>query len=300
MIRLRPMVVMPVIAGSAMTVQAAYDCMAQDVDPQLLILYKGKERQMLENLNWLEIKYDSRLRVIRHEFSSLAATWNFGLEECWRGGCSEALVVNNDVRLWPGTFGLLSAVRHAMDAMLVSGVNTGKDFYKVDWAKHGPELLASAAQGTLTPGGPDFSCFVMSRECHEKYRFDEGFAPAYAEDLDLHRRMMLAGDGRKIFGVPVPYDHIDGGSGTLKNLSPAGRTRLEEQVERVSRKYYERKWGGPVNQERFRAPFGGTMIQVPPSETTTPDLQREVWTKKESTTEPFGFSGFRTPVESGS
>ncbi len=123
----------------------------------------------------------------------------------------------------------------------------------------------------VSKGGPDFSCFLISRACHWKYAFDENFVPAFCEDLDYHRRLMLAGDGHKIFSVNVPYLHY--ASQTLKTSTPEARAAIERRIGQ-SRAYYERKWGGPVNAEIFWAPFGREPEdRLPPCGPTTPELQ---------------------------
>ena len=86
---------------------------------------------------------------------------------------------------------------------------------------------------------------------------------------------MLGGDGKRIFSVNVPFLHVDRGSGTLKGMDPERRARKEAQIERGSRAYYIRKWGGPVNQETFEHPFGPK--PAGPCATTTPELQAETW-----------------------
>jgi len=124
-------------------------------------------------------------------------------------------------------------------------------------------------------GGPDFSCFLISRACHHRFQFDEGFVPAFCEDLDYHRRLMLAGEGHRIFSVNLPYLHY--GSATLKAMEPGARATVEEKIERQSRAYYQRKWGGPVNAERFVRPF----CQTEDRDVSTPALQTMVQADRE-------------------
>jgi hypothetical protein len=133
-----------------------------------------------------------------------------------------------------------------------------------------------------TRGGPDFSCFLLSKAGHDKYPFDEQFIPAYHEDLDMHRRYMLGGDGDRIFSVNLPFLHY--ASGTIKDYTPEQRSRFNAGFMRC-KAYYIRKWGGPVNEETFRTPFGEgqyaawlTAALLDPANhnelQTTPELQR--------------------------
>jgi hypothetical protein len=121
-------------------------------------------------------------------------------------------------------------------------------------------------------GGPDFSCFLISRACHDRFQFDEAFTPCFLEDLDYHRRLMLAGEGARIFGVALPYLHY--GSMTLKTIP--NRAQVEAAIVAGSRAYYRKKWGGDCNQETFLQPFGGGWSEpakVEDGTATTPYLQ---------------------------
>jgi hypothetical protein len=123
------------------------------------------------------------------------------------------------------------------------------------------------------PGGPDFSCFLLTKEGHAHYRFDERFIPAYHEDLDTHRRYMLGGHGDKIFGINLPFLHY--ASQTMNQAAPAAQAKFRQGFE-GSKAYYLAKWGGPVNQETFRTPFGKGVVELPYTKdklVTTPELQ---------------------------
>jgi hypothetical protein len=109
-----------------------------------------------------------------------------------------------------------------------------------------------AKREVVSKGGPDFSCFLISRACHERFQFDEHFTPAFLEDLDYHRRLMLAGEGARIFSVNLPYLHY--GSLTLKTVS--NRAQIEAAIMAGSRTHYREKWGGDCNAEQWYIPFG--------------------------------------------
>ena len=103
-------------------------------------------------------------------------------------------------------------------------------------------------------GGPDFSCFVITKECHSKYKFDENFAPAFFEDNDFHRQVELGGDGDRIFSINVPYLHY--GSQTIKQWTGERREKFDQAFVKC-REYYVSKWGGMPHHETFDRPFGG-------------------------------------------
>jgi hypothetical protein len=169
-----------------------------------------------------------------------------------------ALVVNNDIRMHRYTAACLRDLAAHMSAYFVSGVGIGDEetfeafaatdhprFDEIVWNVPGEDLHG----GQLA--GPDFSCFYLTVEGWETYPFDECFYPAYCEDVSYHRRLILGGDGRKIFGVNLPFLHK--GSATIN--------RTTDEATRFAPKYrscvetYTRMWGGPPNAERYRVPF---------------------------------------------
>lgn len=272
----RPWAIMPVLS-EPYTDQAIVDVLRQTVEPNLLIINQGVDTPYREHLERCVEAQPDRLFLWSHvpPLPSLAATWNRGLQFVWETGAEEALVVNNDVRLDPRTMEILSAVltwpkEHALFVTAV-GVTEAQFAARPD-----PLFDLKADDNPLGPsmplgkGGPDFSCFLISKAAHEQYPFDENFVPAYCEDLDTHRRYMLGGDGDKIFSVNLPYLHY--ASGTLKALDDEKRVALQRRIGQ-SRAYYEQKWGGPVNQERYTIPFDASTAQ---DGVTTPQLQRKL------------------------
>jgi hypothetical protein len=122
---------------------------------------------------------------------------------------------------------------------------------------------------------------VVTIETTSKTYLANGMIAHNCEDLDYHRRLMLAGEGARIFSVNLPYLHY--ASATLKALPEQDAVRIRQQIEQVSRAYYARKWGGPVNHETYWYPFDRhtteyridpVMLAVEPP--TTPELQRIV------------------------
>lgn len=270
--------VMPAVSNPDMTEAAIADLLAQSVPTRVLLILQGVTgpfRQRMEAI----AEQEPRLLVWSHDpaLPSLSATWNRALKFVWETGGTEALVVNNDVKLNSGTVSWLNKVLHREQALFVTAVGvtaeqfsyeTTYDYYSF-WDAHSDKENAGFL---LHRGGPDFSCFLISRACHEKYQFDEAIVPCFSEDLDYHRRLMLGGDGDRIFSINLPYLHIGGGSQTLKSMSPEARAARERQID-GARAYYTRKWGGGVNQERWTIPFEPMSDQAG---VTTPDLQRAI------------------------
>ncbi len=263
--------VMPVLAGPEMTEAALADLLAQSVPTRVLIVNQGVDNEFRDRLEKLA-EQDDRIFLWHHQPSlpSLSATWNRALD--WIFGMGEpcALVVNNDVRLLPQTVAVLISEMAKSDAYFVSAVGVTKaqfDQAVLDlWGHDGPT--------DQNHGGPDFSCYLIGADCFSKYRFDENFIPAFCEDLDYHRRLMLGGDGSRIFSVSLPYLHL--ASQTLKQIDQDEAARIKQSIDRHSRAHYARKWGGPVNQETFMTPFGGGFSEPDKVEgiyATTPYLQ---------------------------
>ena len=272
--------VMPILAHPEYTRAAIADCLAQSVPTRLLLINQGVEDPFRDELEKIAEEYSDRVLLWSHQppLPSLSATWNRALDFVWEAGGQEALVVNNDVRLDPRTVSILQAILTwpKQGNLFVSAVGvTAEQFatrpdpiFSTPEAETIPEY--DAIYTALAKGGPDFSCFLISRECHGRFRFDEGFTPAFCEDLDYHRRLLLAGEGARIFSVNLPYLHY--GSATRQTLDAPARMKLDGAIEQGSRAYYAKKWGGPVNQERFVLPFH----QTEDRDVTTPVLQAMV------------------------
>lgn len=264
---------MPIAGAEAYTSAAISDCLAQSIPTRLLLINQGVGTPFRQSLERMAEEYPEQIFLWSHQPSlpSLSASWNRALDFVWAVGGTEALVVNNDVRLDPRTCSILQAVLTWPRAgyLFVSAVGVTAEQFEArpDPLFTGPAITQEMP---LDKGGPDFSCFLISKAGHAKYRFDEGLIPSFCEDLDLHRRFMLGGDGDKIFSINLPYLHY--ASQTLKTMRPEQRQVVERQINTVSRAYYERKWGGPVNHERYTRPFDAESAQ---DGVTTPDLQRQ-------------------------
>lgn len=265
-------VIVPFINAWEMTAQAIRDFLDQTglpSPPQVLAIDNGSRNEVREAIDQWATR-EPRLSVWHHRPSlpSLSASWNAGLNFVWRQGGEVALVVNNDVRIAPYTYVGLMGALNVSDNLFVSAVGVREPQYQPD-AEHPMYWYDEAKYEVVSKGGPDFSCFLISQAGHWKYPFDESFIPAYCEDLDSHRRYMLGGDGHRIFSVNLPYLHY--ASGTInQETDPARLAAWAKRIEQ-SRAYYQRKWGGPVNAERYTIPFDSATAQ---DGVTTPELQR--------------------------
>lgn len=241
-------IIIPVLNNPELSQFALYSALEQDVpDLQVLVIDQGSDRPTVEVLERAALA-DSRIRLWSHHppMPALAATWNRALRYAWEIGAKDTLVINNDVQLHRGYYRQLRARLQQDDLYFLSGVgvNPGQTVGLPD----GQELTEAFQLH------PDFSAFLITDACHEKYHFDENFIPAYLEDCDYHRRLFLGDDGEEIGKINIPFLHY--ASGSLKAMDPEKNRRWSEMIEQGSRAYYARKWGGKLNEERAVVPFG--------------------------------------------
>ena len=243
-----------------MTQQTCEDILAQSAPTRILLINQGSSEEVSAQARQYADQHHPRVLLwsFHPALPSLSAAWNRGLRFCWELGAEEVWVCNSDLRLDPDTLESLQRARTAMHPLFVSGVGVREDSWpppNKDWLFGLREaLIRGDTFGGASRGGPDFSCFLLSREGHEKYPFDEGFVPCYGEDVDMHRRYLLGGDGHRIYSLNVPFLHIQGGSRTI-NQSAEARARFE-RVAQIGRQHYRAKWGGEPNREIWKTPFG--------------------------------------------
>jgi GT2 family glycosyltransferase len=302
--------IIPFINNVEMTMQAAADFLRQEGvgESRVLIVDNGASEEERERVDYFAALQGEVCLVWHHQpaLLSLSATWNRALRFVWEQGERVAVVANNDVRVTKDTFLALRTILDEEKAMLVTatGVEEEETLFK-EAQEQGQErmaydecILAEIFNGEyreqklrkVKKGGPGFSCFMISKEGHEKYPFDEMLTPAFCEDLDMHRRMILGGDGGRIFGTNVRYLHL--GGQTLKAMGPERRVQVERAISSGSRAYYARKWGGGANEETLVEPFVKTDTGCL-NEGDLPEWVVARWEKGESVTTPALFEEVR-------
>jgi len=268
-------VVMPYLGCWDLTQQAITDCLAQTglpSPPQILAIDTGSPLAIRAEMEaWME--REPRLHGWFHRpgLPSLSATWNLGLRFVWQMGGEVALVINNDTRCHHQTYATLLAYQRDERALFVSAVGRREGDMNWDEFFQAPTPIPDHPDGgrLTSRGGPDFSCFLITRECHQSLAFDENHVPAYLEDCTYHRELMLRGDGQRIFSVNLPFLHY--GSATV-NADPSKRAHWAKRIEQ-SRAYYRARWGGNVNEERYTIPFEAQSDQ---DGVTNPELQARI------------------------
>jgi len=240
--------IVPFINCWELTVLAVHDILEQTVPTRVLLIDQGSDGTTRQAIHELRMDPDLRRRVLAWHFDPavpLSAAWNRALQFVADQGETEAWIVNNDVRLFPHTAEVLSRTRAGRNAYLVSGIGVDEAGWET-----AQDNLIEPTKFMTDFGGPDFSNFMLSIEGWRKYPFDERFRPAYCEDVDMHRRMLLAGDSQKIFGVNVPFWHP--GSATINAMK--GGAAAFSPVYETCAAVYAKKWGGKPNKETYREP----------------------------------------------
>lgn len=172
------------------------------------------------------------------------ANWkeNIGVSKAWNEilKCTKdydlTIICNDDVVFLDGSFKKLVEAWESRpnDAVLVTG-NT---------------------HTVIAPGyheAPDYSCFAANPTdlINRIGLFDENFTPAYFEDNDHHRRILVSGNKAYCFtGARTEHKHSQ-----TQNAVP-GKPIVTSQMFEKNRSYYKVKWGGEPGQETYINPYG--------------------------------------------
>ena len=144
------------------------------------------------------------------------------------------LVVGNDTILAPWTYSALLAA----DVPFVTGVDVG-----MSPLPDKPDVFP------LSPH-PDFSCFLIRRECWEKVGpFDEKMH-SYASDCDYHIRAHRL--GIPLWKASVPYNHER--SSTLNRATPQEKAKIQMQAH-LDREVFKQKYGCLPGTAAYNALF---------------------------------------------
>jgi GT2 family glycosyltransferase len=228
---------------------------------------------------WLNSQRDLvTLRITMQD--SVAGCWNRALRWLFINGSEDyALVINNDACLRPDAYrwlvadgGLFVTCVGTRDANKIKPISnhvigtidggtyrSGDTVYVNDLSKVEP-FYPPPDPAAKRPH-PDFSCYLIRRECFEKVgEFDEGFKRAFCEDGDMHVRLHKA--GIKAECLELPFYHY--GSATVKHCDPKERLAIQRQAD-LNRKYFAEKWGFEMASPQYYAYFG---TGAPPLEST--------------------------------
>lgn len=138
------------------------------------------------------------------------------------------IIANDDVTFYPHTIELL-----------VNAADTLADELLVNGSGH---------------SGNAFSLFLLKKKGFEQIGpFDENLRPAYYEDNDYVRRLILQGSNHYTV-QEATFGHV--GSATVRILTDE---QLKEHHRKFRRntEYYKLKWGGLPTKETYIEPFNG-------------------------------------------
>ena len=218
-------IVVPVRNGIHFTREAIPDMLAQDIGNVDVWVIDNGSMDGTANYIVAEQAKGAAVYLTRPiRPMSVAESWNFAIRNLFsdpeRG---YVLVVNNDVRLRPDTYRELVAAN--LPFATAVGVETLEQMNEA--------FVRSDREH------PDFSCFLIRRECWEKVGpFDERYKGGYAEDAAYHATAFRKGVPLTCIGIPF----LHYGSGTIKSANPAEAQQIREQADR--------------NRELFRSEFG--------------------------------------------
>lgn len=170
----------------------------------------------------------------------VARSWNEGLLAAVEQQADVSLLLNDDLFFYAG------------------GYDAYMDFVAQQY-RDVPSMGLAYVNG-LESGGSPFAgrvqfqgfacCAVMPRTVARIGYFDENFRPAYYEDSDYHRRVILS-------GLSISVDErslVEHERSKTTRDNPALLARNAETMA-VNGAYFQRKWGGEPVAARFHQPF---------------------------------------------
>lgn len=161
--------------------------------------------------------------------------WNFGLDAFFNRGLPHVLVINSDTVLPPWFFSTLLSY----DGPFITGVSVGT----MD------EIATPPPRKELAPC-PDFSAFLIRKECWDKVGQFDGKMVLYASDNDYHLHAHHA--GVRLMNAGTPFFHQR--SSTLNNASPLEKSNIRFQAD-ADRAEFRRKWGCNIGDTAYHALF---------------------------------------------
>lgn len=217
----------------ALTQRCIKSCLAQDCGDILIDLLDNDSND--GTYEWAKSIPHPRILTQYRPQIGVSAGWNVELRNLFDNeGAEHVLVVNSDIVLPTSIYRELLSY----DVPFVTGVSVGE--IETRGVSERKELVES----------PDFSCFLIRRDCWERLGpFDESMK-IYASDLDYHQRAWLAGIHLWNSGIPFLHER----SSTLRMASPKDRRMIELQAD-ADRETFFQKWGVRAGSKEYSALF---------------------------------------------
>lgn len=188
----------------------------------------------------------------------VARSWNLGIK--WgieEHNADYTVILNNDILLQKFCLDNIIDTIKRTNIPLVSGYDVAKECNNPD-----DVLLMRTEDDIKIVDNPQFSCFAVDNKFFAKLAkieldsepypgfFDENFYPAYFEDNDFHFRLRRVKE-RGVYTNQALYFHF--GSRTIREI-PDIKNQVNETY-LTNRDYFEKKWGGLPEKEKYLKPF---------------------------------------------
>jgi len=180
----------------------------------------------------------------------VSGAWNLGMKKVLKAGYKHAFILNDDLKFPKGSIDTIWETLLDTGAALVSPTQVRP-----------PVKLTGYKSDVLREGGADFFCFAIDIEqvIDSAGWFDENFYPAYFEDNDMHRRMILSGlttyvhDGCEVF-------HEGSKTQNLNRHKPVTNAHQFES----NKAYFALKWGGRPHSgdDIYMTPFNNPGLSL--------------------------------------
>lgn len=148
--------------------------------------------------------------------------WNLSLNELFARGEPHVLVINSDTVLPQWFYSTLLSY----DGPMITGVSVGTM----------EEIATPPPRKELVPH-PDFSAYLIRKECWDSVGEFDGNMVLYVQDLDYHIRAHRL--GLRLMNAGVPFLHIR--SSTLNNASPQEKQEIRDRADQ-DRAIFQKKW----------------------------------------------------------
>lgn len=229
-------IVMPIYNQRALTRDAIASCLAQDIAAGvqvLCVIDRGDDGVA----HWLRAQGKS-VQVVEAPGCGVSKAWNLALSHVFENiGAGHALVVNSDVRLRPDTYRRL--------------VDDGGLFVTCVGTSSGAKFPGGDPDPKRVRPHPDFSCFLIRRECWRDVGAFDANMRIYCSDGDYHLRLNHA--AIRAYCLDLPFWHY--ASGTLKQTDPDDRERILK-IAQQDREAFRNKWGFEMGGTEYYAAFG--------------------------------------------
>jgi len=236
-------VIIPTYNCFDLTVRCIDSVLAQDIPVSLLVIDNGStDVRLREYLLSAHLKGSLECLFLQRN-EGVSKAWNIGLSAFLNSGQAEhALILNNDLEIPPQYYRLLLDTGEKF----ISGVNCGTPNGIRYWERSTPKPEAK-----YKIPHPDFSAFLIRKECWDRVgSFDENMV-FYAQDCDYHVRMNREG----IWAGSINLEYYHYASGTLKQATDEEKEAIAAQADR-DRDEFEKKYGCRIGTAGYDKLFG--------------------------------------------